>query len=263
MDAKIVVIETSGREGAVGVALGAEFLAGKRLPAEMRHAVGLAPAVRELVRGQGWRAEEIGQVYVSLGPGSFTGLRIAAAFARALAAAVGCRLVGVPSLGVIAENVPPEFAVAVPVLDAKQGQIFAGRYERAVEARGGEDGAGGGGGDWVRTIEAELFDPAELVRAAAARGAGCGGRGGASGGFGGRGGLSSGGDFGWGRGRGRECRGTGQSALAGAGAGGASVGMGAGDAGGVHVAGGTFADLCAVAGGGGSVAEEEREGVRW
>src|SRR5438874_13743504 len=112
-DPRIIAIETSGRTGSVAIAHGPGLLAVRELPATMRHAAELMPAIRELVRAQGWQPAEIDHVYVSLGPGSFTGLRIAVAMARALAQAVGCRLVGVPSLDVIAENAPPEFPVVV------------------------------------------------------------------------------------------------------------------------------------------------------
>ena len=55
----------------------------------------------------------------------------AVAVARALAHAIGgLRLVAVPSLDVIAENAPAEFATVLPVLDAKRGQIFTALYGR-------------------------------------------------------------------------------------------------------------------------------------
>ena len=156
---RILAIETSGRAGSVAVARGGELLAVRELPATMRHAVELMPAIRELVRrggGQGWKPAEIEHVYLSLGPGSFTGLRIAVTIARALAQAIGCRLVGVPSLDVIAENAPAEFRVVVPVLDAKRGQVFAARYEREA--------------DELRRIgEPGLVDPAAFVGEALAR----------------------------------------------------------------------------------------------
>jgi len=164
MDMRIVAIETSGREGSVAVAAGGLLLRERTLPATVRHASEMAPAVQELVRWENWAPREIEQVYVSLGPGSFTGLRVATAFARALSQAVGCKLVGVPSLDVIAQNAPHEFGVVVPVLDAKRGQVFAAQFERNAA------------GELERTVEAGLVDPAEFVRAAAERGRELGGK---------------------------------------------------------------------------------------
>jgi tRNA threonylcarbamoyladenosine biosynthesis protein TsaB len=151
---RILAIETSGRHGSVAVARGPELLAQRELPATMRHAVELMPAVRDLTQAQGWKANQIDHLYLSLGPGSFTGLRIAVAIARALHQATGCKLIGVPSLDVIAENAPPEFQIVLPILDAKRAQVFAARYER--------DPAG----TLHRTAAPALVDPAAFLQEA-------------------------------------------------------------------------------------------------
>lgn len=154
---RIVAIETSGRIGSVAVGCGAIFLAEKQLSSALRHAVELMPAVEQMTKEQGWAAGRIEQVYLSLGPGSFTGLRIAVAIARAMVQAIGCRVVGVPSLDVIAANAPAEFGVVVPVLDAKRGEVFAARYERDAD------------GTLVRVAGPGLVDPAKFVHEAVER----------------------------------------------------------------------------------------------
>lgn len=154
---RIVAIETSGRHGSVAVGRGPDLLASRELPASMRHAIELMPAIRELTAAQGWTPDQIDHVYLSLGPGSFTGLRIAVAIARALAQAAGCKLVGVPSLDVIAQNAPAEFRIVLPILDAKRGQVFSARYERDEH------------GVLLRTRQPALVDPAAFVADAVAR----------------------------------------------------------------------------------------------
>jgi tRNA threonylcarbamoyladenosine biosynthesis protein TsaB len=109
------------------------------------------PAVKALTDSQGWRPEQIEHVYLSLGPGSFTGLRIAIAIARAMAQAIGCKIVGVPSLDVIAHNASKEFQFVVPLLDAKRGQVFAARYRR-------DDS-----GALARIADPALVDPAAFI----------------------------------------------------------------------------------------------------
>jgi tRNA threonylcarbamoyladenosine biosynthesis protein TsaB len=131
----------------------------------MRHAVELMPAIEALTRGQGWAPRDLDHVYLSLGPGSFTGLRIAVAIARALAQAAGCRIVGVPTLDVLAQNAPPEFPVVVPILDAKRGQVFAARYERALPVAP----AGAAPPPLVRVTDPALVDPQSFLEEAAAR----------------------------------------------------------------------------------------------
>ncbi len=81
-----------------------------------------------LVKARGWSPREIGQLFVSIGPGSFTGLRIGVTLAKTFAFATGARVVAVPSLDVLVRNVPDEWRHAIVLLDAKRGQIFAARY---------------------------------------------------------------------------------------------------------------------------------------
>ncbi len=140
---RIVAIETSSRRGSVAIGCGGDLIATAEFSADQRHAAELLPAIDRLCRSAGWPPASIEQVYVSIGPGSFTGLRVAVTTARHLSLAVGARLVGVESLAVIADNArlaatPPD-RLAV-ILDAKRKQVFAASFERrrgeyaAVEA---------------------------------------------------------------------------------------------------------------------------------
>jgi tRNA threonylcarbamoyladenosine biosynthesis protein TsaB len=149
---RIIAIETSSRHGSIASAQGSQLLQTLVLPAGNRHATELMPAMKTLTESAGWKPGEIDHLYLSLGPGSFTGLRIAIAIARAMHQAIGCKLVGVPSLDVIAENAPSGFSFVVPLLDAKRAQVFAARYERRGET-----------GQLVRIAEAALVDPAAFV----------------------------------------------------------------------------------------------------
>jgi tRNA threonylcarbamoyladenosine biosynthesis protein TsaB len=150
-------IETSGRQGSIALALGAELLVEFPLSSAQRHAVELMPALQRLCQQQGWQSSKLEHLYLSLGPGSFTGLRIAVAIARTLSQAIGCKLVGVPSLDVIAENAPQEFPVVIPILDAKRNQIFAARYERQST------------GELLRTAGPALVDPKDFLSEAVTR----------------------------------------------------------------------------------------------
>jgi tRNA threonylcarbamoyladenosine biosynthesis protein TsaB len=73
---------------------------------------------------------------VSVGPGSFTGLRIGVTLAKTLAMVTGARVVAVPSVRVLARNAPGEARHLIIVLDAKRGQIFTARFEREGEGWG-------------------------------------------------------------------------------------------------------------------------------
>lgn len=66
----------------------------------------LMPTIDRLARRHGVDPSQLGQLYISIGPGSFTGLRIAIATAKALAGVLGVKLVAVPTMEVIAHNAP-------------------------------------------------------------------------------------------------------------------------------------------------------------
>ena len=165
---RIVAIETSSRMGAVAVARGPQLLAQRQFTHGLRHAVELVPAIRDLTQAQGWKPADIQQVYISSGPGSFTGVRIAVTVARALNQAVGCHLVAVCTVDVLALNAPPETPHVVVILDAKRGQVFAARYRRAgakeqVSAAGAEPPFRVG--PFIRTAGPVLADPRAFVDA--------------------------------------------------------------------------------------------------
>lgn len=154
---RIVVIETSGRMGSVAVGRGPQLLAERQFTAGMNHAIELMPTIRDLTVGQGWLPRQIQQVYLSIGPGSFTGLRIAVMTVRSLAQAIGCVVVAVPTLDVLAQNAPAEAHHLAVILDAKRGQVYAARYRR------GGTGTGSAGG-WQCTTGPVLASPEEFVR---------------------------------------------------------------------------------------------------
>ena len=77
--------------------------------------------------------EELKALAVTVGPGSFTGVRIGVATAKGLAWGLGCQLFAVTSLEAMAGALLAEHDqadLAVPVLDARRGEIFAGIYRR-------------------------------------------------------------------------------------------------------------------------------------
>jgi tRNA threonylcarbamoyladenosine biosynthesis protein TsaB len=86
--------------------------------------------IDRLTRGRGWSPTQIDHVYVSAGPGSFTGLRIGITLAKTLALATGCKIVAVPSALVLLANADDHAREVLIVLDAKRGQIFTARFAR-------------------------------------------------------------------------------------------------------------------------------------
>ncbi|MHC4175804.1 MAG: tRNA (adenosine(37)-N6)-threonylcarbamoyltransferase complex dimerization subunit type 1 TsaB [Planctomycetota bacterium] len=143
----VLAVETSSRIGSVAVALGEKILAETAFSAPIRHSAEIFPAVRGLLDRFSREPKEIEQIYISIGPGSFTGLRIAVTFAKTMHLANTAKIVTVDTLDVIAANIinlttkntvqdsnherptTSEDRIAT-ILDAKRGQFFIAVYKR-------------------------------------------------------------------------------------------------------------------------------------
>lgn len=130
MDEPLLLIETSGRGGRVGLAVGGT-LRERALDPARRHARDLAPAVADLLAEVGLNPRDVRRVGVSVGPGSFTGLRVGIMSAKTFAYATGCELVAVPTFAALAaEVIDPTVEWVCVVADALQGHVYAERFRR-------------------------------------------------------------------------------------------------------------------------------------
>lgn len=119
----ILTLDTTTSVGTVGL------IAKDRVVVEERssgllHAETLVPTIKHLVGKAGWTMTAIEGIAVAIGPGSFTGLRIGIATAKGIALALHLPIVGVSSLAIIAANRPAGDGVAVPLIDARRGEIY-------------------------------------------------------------------------------------------------------------------------------------------
>lgn len=129
-----LALETSGRVGSVALVRDGVVVDERTYPHGLQHATALVPLLDALCRDHGIAPRDLGELYVSIGPGSFTGLRVGVTLAKTLAFAGGARIVAVPSLDALAENAPADAGDLIVLLDAKRGQVFAARYTRAAAA---------------------------------------------------------------------------------------------------------------------------------
>lgn len=106
-----------------------ELLAEYTINMGMTHSEGLLPQLEQLLARTGTAKKDIGLLAVSMGPGSFTGLRIGLATAEAMAYSWQCYLHGVDTLKALAYNVPLEGMVLSPVLDAQKGNFYQALYQ--------------------------------------------------------------------------------------------------------------------------------------
>ena len=91
----------------------------------------LLPAVHDALDLAGEDLGSVGLVLVGVGPGTFTGIRIAAATARALSAGTGAALAKNSTLAALAAPALSCSGDVLAVLDARRGQVFARRFSGA------------------------------------------------------------------------------------------------------------------------------------
>jgi tRNA threonylcarbamoyladenosine biosynthesis protein TsaB len=158
-------------------------------PARLRggpgHARELMPAIASVMERAGLEFGELEAIAVGVGPGTFTGLRIGIATARALASAGDLAVRPVSSLAALAAGIDAE--LRLPLIDAKRGEVFAALYrgdellwppfaatpetvvERVRETAHTPLSAGDGSLRFRETLEAGGIDiaaaPAHVVRA--------------------------------------------------------------------------------------------------
>jgi tRNA threonylcarbamoyladenosine biosynthesis protein TsaB len=126
-----LAIDTSHSVGSTALARDGVVLGVIRFDPPSSHLVELARAVEGLIAANALTIRDVDRVAVVLGPGSFTGVRIALAFAKGLAAA-GTELVGMDSLSVLALPFFDEkHARVCAMIDAKRGEVYGAVYERA------------------------------------------------------------------------------------------------------------------------------------
>lgn len=94
------------------------------------HSLHLLPAIKRTYELAGLSVEETNLFVCTLGPGSFTGVRIGVSTIKGLAMAIGKPVVGVSSLEALAANGGPFVGSICPILDAQRGQVYAALYEQ-------------------------------------------------------------------------------------------------------------------------------------
>lgn len=125
-----LILETSGRAARVGLARDGVIRHAAELDAARRHAREMIPTVEGMLRAESLRATDLTGVMASRGPGSYTGLRVGLATAKALAYAVGCELRAVDTFAAIAEQAPADAQFVSVISDALQGQVYAQHFAR-------------------------------------------------------------------------------------------------------------------------------------
>ncbi|MDO4539830.1 MAG: tRNA (adenosine(37)-N6)-threonylcarbamoyltransferase complex dimerization subunit type 1 TsaB [Syntrophomonadaceae bacterium] len=107
-----------------GVLLGAATM-----DSGQRHSAQLMPLVDGVLSEGGRHGSQLDAVAVSVGPGSFTGLRVGMATAKGLCMAFGIPLIGVSTLQMLAHNLSGSPELVCPVIYARKQEIYAAFYD--------------------------------------------------------------------------------------------------------------------------------------
>ncbi|MGA2620515.1 MAG: tRNA (adenosine(37)-N6)-threonylcarbamoyltransferase complex dimerization subunit type 1 TsaB [Thermoguttaceae bacterium] len=142
---RILALETTETIGSVAAAIDDKLLHELQLDSSGRSAASLAPAIKTVLQCALWRPGAVQLVAVTIGPGSFTGLRVGLATAKTFAYAVGAEILGVDTLEVIAAAAPAAVRSVSVAVDAQRGDAIVRTFRRAA-------------GQWL-----EAVGPAALV----------------------------------------------------------------------------------------------------
>lgn len=119
----ILALDTALNACSVALVEDGQVLARQSEPMMRGHQERLALMVQEVMAKAGLAFCALDRVAVTVGPGSFTGLRVGIAFAKGLALALDRPCIGIGSLQALAASVPSKGLVAA-VIDGRRGQLY-------------------------------------------------------------------------------------------------------------------------------------------
>ncbi|MEM7403493.1 MAG: tRNA (adenosine(37)-N6)-threonylcarbamoyltransferase complex dimerization subunit type 1 TsaB [Myxococcota bacterium] len=120
-----LLLDTSCQHGVVAIWQQGQLRAQTSLPQRRQHAEMLPQGVQQCLQQSGIAFHELAGVAVGQGPGSFMGVRVAMAYAKGVACALGIGLVGLPTLLTLAAHDVRAAQRALILLDARRCQVFA------------------------------------------------------------------------------------------------------------------------------------------
>lgn len=124
----ILALDTATLVSSVAVTSGEKLLAELTLQTKLTHSEVLMPHIKQILEMTKVEKNKIEAIAVSIGPGSFTGLRIGLATVKSIAYVLNIPIIGVSTLAALAYNYPVEGVYLAPMLDAQKGNVYAALY---------------------------------------------------------------------------------------------------------------------------------------
>ena len=133
MDPILLHIETATDMCSVALTQGTEVLGVCESADGNSHSKNLLPFIDQVLRENGKTTAELQGIVVSIGPGSYTGLRIGVSTAKGMAYSLGIPVITVSTLESIAQGAKQQAGACecdiVPMIDARRMEVFAARYD--------------------------------------------------------------------------------------------------------------------------------------
>ena len=126
---RILGIETSTMTGSVALMDEERLIAEYTLNLRETHTSRLMPTIDRVLKDASFTIKDLDGIAVSLGPGSFTGLRIGIATAKGLAQGLDISVVGIPTLDGLAFQLFNCKDLVSPILDARKGEVYSTLYK--------------------------------------------------------------------------------------------------------------------------------------
>ncbi len=124
----VLVIDTSNFPLAIAVMNENEVIAEMMINIKKNHSIQAMPLIETMLKAANLSPKEMERIVVSMGPGSYTGVRIGVTMAKTLAWTLKIPIVGVSSLAAITGAGRHFNGLVCPVFDARRGQAYTGLY---------------------------------------------------------------------------------------------------------------------------------------
>ena len=151
----ILAIDTSNLTLGVALIKDGKVIAEHISHLKKNHSVRAMPAIDELLKECGLEPNDLTQIAVAKGPGSYTGVRIGVTIAKTLAWSLNIPIKTVSSLEVLAANGRFFQGLICPLFDARRGQVYTGLYQyRDGKLHGLEEDQNILLEDWLKKLKA-------------------------------------------------------------------------------------------------------------
>lgn len=141
----LLAIDTATQVMSLALHDGRDLLAEEAWHTNNNHTIELAPAIEIMLDRCGVKMSDLTALAVSIGPGSFSGLRIGVSMAKGIAGALNLPLVGISTLDILAAGQPQSSGGLVAIVQAGRGRVIAQTYRWRK-------------GKWVSRTDPQIMD---------------------------------------------------------------------------------------------------------